>query len=94
MADEVDSKLEKLEGWSVVGIHPYAPPESNSKCLSGVRSSDGKKVRTSPIDKVDGRVVTTKTGSKYLLGVVAPEYYKWCWDNKVHIPTESEPIKV
>jgi hypothetical protein len=69
-----------LHRWSVIMYGgPYTSPEASSKCLCGFRSpgNDAKKVRTSPIDKINGREITTESGSVYILEDMDPDYRSW-----------------
>lgn len=89
----------KIEDWSVkVKDDGYTPPEQQRLCLHGKiqdhpRFPPTKNVLTSPISSVDGRVVTTSSGSVYELGTPNAEYMDWCRENGKHVPTEDEPIK-
>lgn len=76
-----------LNAWSVIGsaISLYSPPEAAFKRLSGIvsghpttRLNDGRSVHTSRIVKIDGRLITTRTGTVYELGVVHKDYAVWC----------------
>ena len=87
----------KLEEWSVVGHDPYLPPEAQVKCLIGTvynhpQHKDGKRIRTSRIHNVTGRLVQTNN-TLYKLGKPHKEYIEWCQNNNTYIPTEEEPIK-
>jgi len=84
--------MTELANWSVVGSHGedvYAAPQ---QCIRGYRE-DGHWVRTSPIVKVKGDVVTTRSGSQYKLLTPHPQYVQWCRDNNYHVPTKEEPIR-
>jgi hypothetical protein len=73
-----------LEKWALVLLgDPYTPPEAWTQALHGdvygnPKFADGDSVTTTQI--VSGRVegdnvlITTKSGSEYLLGVVNPNY--------------------
>ena len=84
--------MKNLENWSVTlrGDY-YTPPEACSKCLQGL-NEDGFNIVTSPIVAVNGRVVTTYSGSVYLLGTVDPNYLDWLKDNNMPYD-EVNPIK-
>jgi hypothetical protein len=84
-----------LHKWAVVNLYddPYRAPEINPPCLSGYRDQQEKRIRTSPIDKVDGRTITTKSGSVYILEDMDPEYKEWLDNNNVSFDPEN-PIKV
>lgn len=67
-----------LHRWSVVSDdNPYKAPEQNRIRLSGFRNQDEKKVTTSVIVSVNGREVTTYSGSIYILEDVDPDYLKY-----------------
>ena len=76
----------RLEQWA---LHrdkpdsPYKPPEAGPLVATGriygrPGFPDGKQVVTSAIRSVDGRLLTTVSGSVYSLGEVAPEYASFC----------------
>lgn len=81
-------ELIKLESWSV-RQHPdngYTPPEMCIPVLVGIpdrhphkpyKDVTNKKIRTSQIISSNGRKVTTRSGTVYLLGKVDPEYRKY-----------------
>lgn len=79
----------KIEDWSVSGnADPYLPPECRVTMLAGrvyghPVKSDGEKVRTSAIVKVNGRTVTTLSGTVYRLGRVSKSYLQWLKDNNI-----------
>jgi hypothetical protein len=82
----------RLEQWSCIPSlrgSVYAPP---IMLLRG-RNSDGEFIRTSSIDKINGNVITTLSGSVYELGDPAPEYVEFCKQQGCRIPTPEEPIK-
>jgi len=90
----------RIENWSVChskgGL--YDPPEMWQPCLSGnvyghPRKPDGHSVSTSPIVDVNGRLITTATGTIYLLGQVDPLYVEHCEKHGLTVPTEEVPIK-
>jgi len=79
----------RLEKWSLVLIDPFkdepghfiTPPEDCLVCLHGIafedpRRPDGTSITTSElVGYVDGMFIT-RSGSKYVLGEVDPEYEK------------------
>ena len=74
-------KSYSLENWSMVAIieDPYKAPELMQFALRGVvyghlRFNDGVRVLTSNIIGVDGKIVLTRSGSRYELGTVDAEY--------------------
>lgn len=83
----------KLENWSVVvEENRYLPPESQGKCIKGTRP-DGKRIRTSPIQSAEGRIIQTQN-SEYELGEVKPEFLEWCKKNGHHLPIGDNPIRM
>jgi len=95
-----------LKKWSVetrqINFGPFAAPETSNKfvALSGFCDSHPRlgapnseeKIFTSRIASVKGRVVTTKSGSKYLLhGQCNSEHRKWC-ESKGYKYTGKNPI--
>jgi hypothetical protein len=73
----------KLENWSIVQeeLNPYQPPEMHRQCLHGKvyhhpDHADGTEITTSVIVDAHNRIVTTRSGSEYILGEVDPEYEK------------------
>ncbi len=77
----------KLKNWSVVQspfANPYLPPEFIHIHLAGEiygrpeRFADGKHVTTSRVETVNGRFITTHSGSVYeLVGDPDPNYLKF-----------------
>jgi hypothetical protein len=66
-----------LHRWSVVGdVSPYKAPEQNVVRLSGFRNQDSRRVTTTAIVAVDGREITTYSGSTYILEDIDPDYLK------------------
>lgn len=76
----------------------YDAPERRGIMLSGTvtghpRKPDGSVVDTSRIEKVDGRIVTTKSGSVYRLG--RPDRKWLAWLTKSGRPYNAkQPIRV
>jgi hypothetical protein len=85
----------KLHRWAVVCSYddPYLAPEANPKCLTGFRDEETKEVITSPIVKMNGREMTTYSGSLYILEDVSPEYLQWMDDNGFEMDPNN-PINV
>ena len=87
----------RLENWRVVGLDPYAPPEMAKISLSGKayghpNFEDGHGITTSDVVAVDGRMVTTCSGSQYELGEIDPKYREWLEEHgREH--DEENPIK-
>lgn len=78
-----------LNNWSVVNVR-------RKLRLAGVPSSglkEGKHVITSWITDVNGRVVTTSSGTRYLLGKIEDEYLHWMKEHR-YAYNEKEPIKL
>jgi len=81
----------RLENWSVgSNASSYTAPELVSLRLHGnvyghPRFDEGEEVTTSAIDKIDGDVVVTRSGSRYELGEVDPEYEKIYPDAKAKL---------
>lgn len=90
----------KIENWYVTDDgNPYNPPEYARKMIGGEvygnpRFPDGHKIVTSSITKVDGRIVTTNSGSVYELGTPSPDYINWLKENNMELPTPECPIKI
>ena len=77
---------------------PYKAPEQLSKKISGQVYGhpdypNGKRIRTSDIKKVEGNIITTKSGHEYELGKANTDYMEWCEREGYHVPTKQEPIK-
>lgn len=74
-----------LQNWFVRYRHLddfYRAPELNYKVLAGdvyrhPRFPDGHPVKTSAIVGVNGRLITTKSGTVYKLGRIQREYRMW-----------------
>jgi hypothetical protein len=79
--------LARLEQWCVTPLttSPYTPPECQAHGLAGTVYGhpsrdffDGDSITTSEVVSVkvngDDVIATTRSGSQYLLGTVAPEY--------------------
>jgi len=97
----------QLKNWAVVGnMDPYLPPECRKISLmgeiygrgkrefDGKEFPDGKAVYTSSIKEVNGRMITTRSGSTYeLVGDPNVEYLEFLKDTgRVYDPVN--PIKV
>lgn len=84
-----------LDNWAV-NTDQYR--QSGSIWLSGDASGhpmheDGKRVATNYIASVDGRLITTKSGTVYRLGRIRRSYRKWLKDNG--IPYDSkQPVLI
>lgn len=61
---------------------PYLAPECQyHKALVGFRDEETEQVRTSAIVKVDGRSITTYSGSTYILEEIDKDYLFWMNQN-------------
>jgi hypothetical protein len=84
-----------LYKWSVVPSFedPFKAPEINPGRLFGFRDEDPKSVRTSPIVSANGREITTRSGSVYILEDIDPEYLAWLEENGYEY-NPADPIKI
>jgi|WetSurMetagenome_2_1015567.scaffolds.fasta_scaffold01970_21 hypothetical protein len=92
-----------IENWSIGfdEYDPYKAPELQIPMLYGTvtghkKIKDGTNIRTSRITNVEGRIITTYSGSIYTLGQVSEDYVKWCEENKASTREQLEgpnPIK-
>lgn len=79
--------MPRIEQWSVCFTDPYAAPEVSRPSVQGnvygrePRFPDGHPIQTSTIVKVEGKYVTTKSGTVYELGEPDPDYVTWCLAN-------------
>jgi len=89
----------RLENWCTRSdANPYLPPESQRLYLSGEvynhpSYEDGHRISTSCINKIYGNVITTKSGTLYVLGEPDPDFIKHCKEVGCHVPTKEVPIK-
>lgn len=83
-----------LHRWSITTYSddPWLAPEMNPICLLGCRIPGNKTVRTSPITQINGREITTETGSIYILEDMDPDYRHWLEDNGMEYDP-ANPIK-
>jgi hypothetical protein len=92
----------KLECWSICPSSDSAPsvfrpPEAQGIAVQAKKSTrpdfeDG--ILTTRIINIQGRVVTTRSGTVYLLGEPDPDYVKWCLEHGHHDPRDhANPIK-
>jgi hypothetical protein len=82
-----------LYKWSV-SVDPYngyTAPEARRAYLIGFRNDEKKPVATSYIKKVEGRRITTESGSVYILEDIDPIYSKWLKDDG-YLPDEDSPL--
>jgi hypothetical protein len=80
-----------LHRWGVIG-EDYKAPELRMIRLVGFRNQEEKRISTSYVDHVDGRVITTISGSVYILDDIDPEYLEWLIGNKIEYDPDH-PIK-
>jgi hypothetical protein len=90
----------KLQDWAVRPRYkdPFMAPEHNPNCLEGLveghpRKEDGKRVLTTPIVESEGRIVTTRSGTKYRLGRVSRKYRRWLTKEGLAY-NPRQPIKI
>jgi hypothetical protein len=86
-----------LKNWSVSyrTDDPWVAPECNPKCLKGNRygnGEEGRGVLTSAIVKIDGKKITTFSGSVYILEEPDPNYLQWMKKEGYNFDPEN-PIK-
>lgn len=82
----------QLENWSIIADE-WSAPELGKMYLFGTRTEDSKPVRTSRIVSVNGKEITTNSGSIYVLGVPDKEYLEWLKEKKIAFD-ELNPIKL
>ncbi len=86
----------KLHHWSVqIKPNPYAAPQTAGMDirLVGYRDDESRAVITSPVMKVEGKTITTRSGSVYLLQDIDPAYEAWMKSVGIAYDPEN-PIKV
>jgi hypothetical protein len=84
--------MKHLNNWSVRSDPaPYTAPELRRIYLAG--DVDGKPRTTSRVASVKGCVVTTRSGSIYLLKDPAPAYLAWMAENGIEFDPNN-PIKL
>jgi len=84
-----------LHNWSV-GVSSedaFSAPEQGAKRLHGCRCEDDLEVTTSVIVSVNGREITTSSGSIYILEEIDPEYLNWMKENNISYDEEN-PVKI
>lgn len=91
----------RVDEWATAPANPFRAPENGAGLIltgrvapgADPRRPEGSTISTSPIVAVEGRVVTTKSGTRYRLGRIAPAFRRWmreqgiAWDSR-------EPIKI
>lgn len=83
-----------LNKWGITTTsNPFTAPECSRIHLVGFRDDDNRRVITSPIMKVEGRIITTRSGSTYFLGEPDSEYLAYLEEIEYEYDCEN-PIKV
>lgn len=83
-----------LHKWAVMMYgDTYTAPEAHSPCLTGFRDDETKQIVTSTIVSVQGREVTTYSGSTYILEDISSEYLRWLDENGYDLDPDN-PIKL
>jgi hypothetical protein len=80
--------------WKLVygTMDPYVAPEMRGAKLFGFRDQEDKPVLTSQIVSCNGREVTTRSGSVYILEDIDVDYRQWIDDNQMNYDPDN-PIK-
>lgn len=83
-----------LHRWSVIDTgSAYDAPEARKLRLCGFRDQDTKRVHTSVVVEVNGREITTYSGSVYILEDIDPDYLQFLEDmGETYDP--DNPIRV
>jgi hypothetical protein len=92
----------RLNGWAVVRSR-WAAPEQAVYLTGNVEGHakfvDGDHVTTSAVSRFEGRIITTESGTQYLLGDPSPEYREWLqeyrpnWDPEQPFTSLQDPLK-
>jgi hypothetical protein len=91
-----------LQDWFVRFLHlddVYVAPECRHAVLAGEvyghpRFPDGYPVKTSAVEKVEGRLITTRGGTVYRLGRISKKYRAWLKkEGRVYNPRQPITIK-
>lgn len=95
----MDNEVVLLDNWYVAGSSQYDPPELQRVRLGGITyghhaHSDGTSVITSEIASVNGKYVTTRSGTVYLLQDVCDGYRTWCREKLGKEIDINNPIKL
>jgi len=80
----------RLEDWFITAAlssdlaQPDAGTTLHGRVYGDNRFPDGYAIRTSPVVEVNAEqgYVITKSGTRYKLGNISPEYKQWLEDNK------------
>ena len=82
-----------LSQWGVTNTpNVFLAPECVRTHLSGFREDDQQYVLTSPIIEVNGRIITTQSGSTYFLREPNPKYLAYL-EEIGYAYDEENPIK-
>jgi hypothetical protein len=89
-----------LQEWFVRFRHNdgWCAPECNYKVLAGKLMTKhkgflpGDEVKTSAIDVIKGRIITTASGTSYRLGRINPKYRRWMKKQGIEYDPKN-PIK-
>lgn len=99
VAKKASGGTARLENWSckVITANPYMPPESGALVLRGTvynhpKRNNGSPVVTSYVVESEGRVVTTKSGTRYHLGRMSRSYSVWCRKHGIKIDRKHPVI--
>jgi hypothetical protein len=91
--------MTKLENWSIDTsiLQPTNQEARLSISLTGdvyghPSRPDGQQITTSPVVSVEGKVATTHSGSRYLLGEASEQYTEFCRLNNLPLPVGENPI--
>jgi adenine-specific DNA methylase len=83
-----------LYRWSVsCPANGYWAPEQRKVSLAGFRDQETKPVVTSSIKEINGKEITTSTGSVYILQDIDPEYLEWLNQEGI-VYDPANPIKI
>ena len=83
-----------LTNWSVTTTpDPWTAPEARRIHLQGLRVEDNRNVVTSPVVAVNGKSITTLSGSIYILEEPNSDYVAWMKDNNIPFDPDA-PIRV
>ncbi len=96
------SKVYRLRNWSTCGganANPYAAPEQLSLHLQGEvygnpNFPDGDHIITSAVDSSERRLVTTRSGSKYLLDGDPDPMFAQAMEDSGYVLDLNDPIKI
>lgn len=92
----------RVEEWRTVALQrtPYDAPETCPVAISGrvppgadPRKPEGSPITTSPIAAIEGRIVTTRSGTRYLLGRIDKGFRAWLREHRPEW-NHREPIAI